>query len=101
MHGREDARLVVRLDLLERVGRADVLAADHHRQVHLLAAHLGDLPANLLALGRARCVVVHRLVARRRRGGDRGSAHGRRFYGGAGGPGWGGWGGGGGGGGGG
>ena len=58
------------------VAGADVLAADHHREVHLLAAQLADLADDRLALGRARRVVVNGLVDRRRRAEDPGAAHG-------------------------
>ena len=67
VHLREDVVLVVRHDSVERLARANLLAADHERELDLLRAHLLEPDAQLFALRRARCVVLDRLVLRRRR----------------------------------
>ena len=52
----------MRLDGLERVARAYLLAADDERDVELLRLHLLEPQAQLLAFGRARRVAADRLV---------------------------------------
>src|SRR5581483_5241609 len=75
VHGCEDVRAVVRLDRLERVAGADLLAADHERDVGLLRLELAQPEAELLALRRARRVAPDRLVVGLRDAEDAVAAH--------------------------
>ena len=60
----EHVVLVVRHDRFERVAGADLLAADHERDLDPLGLHLREPHPQLLALGRSRRVVPDRLVHR-------------------------------------
>src|SRR5207249_7010741 len=75
-HVGEDVALVVRLDRLERLVGVDVLSADHVRDTYPLALELLEPRLELGALRGSRGVRLDRLVLRRRRGEDSGSAHG-------------------------
>jgi hypothetical protein len=71
--------LAVRHDLVERLGKLDVLSADHERQLDLLAGELGQADAQLLALRAPGRVALDRLVGRLGRADDCVSGHGRRL----------------------
>ena len=77
--GREDVRAVVRLDGVEGVAGANLLAADQQRDVELLRFELAEAPPKLLARGRAGREVVGGLVVRLGGSEDRVGAHGGRF----------------------
>ena len=69
----EDVAALVRHDRFERVAGADVLAADHERDLEALGRELVEAAPELVALGAAGLVAVHRLVvAARGRGRCRG-----------------------------
>src|SRR6266851_3189238 len=73
-HASADAA-VVRLHGLEGVARANLLAAEHERDVELLGLHLLETQAQLLALGVSRRVAPDRLVVRLGNMEDRMGAH--------------------------
>src|SRR5581483_11267683 len=75
VHGREHVRAVVRLDGLERLAGAHLLAADHERDVELLRLEAGEPNAQLLALGRAGRIAPDRLVEGLGDAGDAVGAH--------------------------
>src|SRR5262249_12482401 len=71
----EDVALLMRHhDLGGRPGR-DVLAADHERPLDAIGLELLEPAAELLALGRARRVLLDKLVRRSRRSEDARGAH--------------------------
>ena len=75
VHRCEHVRALVRLDRLERLAGANLLAADDERDVELLRLHLLEPQAKGFALGRAGCVVEDGLVVRLGGSEDRVCAH--------------------------
>ena len=75
----EDVLLPVRHHRFEGDAGLDVLAADDQRDLRALLLHPPDAVAQLLALARAGCVRLDRLVRGRRRPEDAGGGHVRRL----------------------